>query len=151
MCPKCGYVLYQNPKPVITAIIEKNGKVLFGKRSKDPYFGKWDLIGGFVDVGETLEEAVAREVKEESGLEVSSSTFYFNHTDIYKNAADGHITYNLAMHFLVEVKDGPFKPGDDIGELAWFSWDDLPQDIARFHDVLAVIKKRQEELKNSQS
>jgi NAD+ diphosphatase len=69
-CPSdnCGYVFWNNPIPVVAAIIERDGKVLLARNKEWPekVFG---LITGFLEKGETPEEAVKREVKEEVGLD----------------------------------------------------------------------------------
>jgi len=146
VCQECGFIFYQNPKPTATAIIEKNNQVLLIRRSKDPYKGDWDLVGGFVEVGETLEQAIEREVKEETGLTVTNNQYYFNWTDVYQNASDQHVSNNLGVHFLVQVKDEVPFPGDDASEVKWFDWNKLPLNIAGFHDVLKVIAKRKQDL-----
>ncbi|NMB56656.1 NUDIX hydrolase [Candidatus Beckwithbacteria bacterium] len=147
VCPSCGFIFYNNPKPTVVAIIEKEEKVLLAKRARDPYKDCWDLIGGFVETGETLEEALVREVKEEVNLDVLTATYYFNHIDTYKNAANGFVSKNLGVHFIVKVKDfNTLKPGDDVFETAWFSWANLPKDLVGFEDVVAVIQKRKKEL-----
>ncbi len=70
VCSSCEAVIYQNPKPVVAAIIEKDGKVLLARRAAGLRAGKWDLPGGFVELDETAEEALVREVREEVGCEV---------------------------------------------------------------------------------
>jgi ADP-ribose pyrophosphatase YjhB (NUDIX family) len=70
-CPHCGYGAYYNPKPVAAAIPETpDGKVVLLKRGFEPGKGKWTFPGGFVDLGESVEQAAAREVIEELEIEV---------------------------------------------------------------------------------
>ncbi|HDG98342.1 MAG TPA: NUDIX hydrolase, partial [Desulfobacterales bacterium] len=69
VCPHCGGVVekYRNPFPTVDIIIEMNGqKVLMIKRKNPPY--GWALPGGFVDYGESLEQAAIREAEEETSL-----------------------------------------------------------------------------------
>lgn len=146
VCPFCNWIFYNNPRPTVTAIIEKEDKVLLVKRSRNPYKGDWDLAGGFVEPGEILEKALKREVKEEAGLEVLESQYYFNWIDIYKNEVDSYVGNNIGIHFLVKVKDREPKPGDDASEARWFDWGNLPKNIAKFHDILKVIEKRKKDL-----
>ena len=69
VCQKCKFELYLNPKPTNAAILEnEKGEILLVKRKIPPKEGFWDLPGGFVEVGESAEEAIVREVKEELGI-----------------------------------------------------------------------------------
>ncbi|RMW97560.1 NUDIX domain-containing protein [Allofranklinella schreckenbergeri] len=72
-CPACGWTHWNNPTPVLAAIVELDGKILLARNAlwKDRFFG---LITGFMEAGETPEEGIAREVLEETGLEVLSAT-----------------------------------------------------------------------------
>ncbi len=71
MCPHCGYGAYYNPKPVAAVIPEDaDGRVILLKRGFEPGAGKWTFPGGFVDLGESVEEAASREVMEELRIEV---------------------------------------------------------------------------------
>lgn len=146
ICPFCGWIFYDNPRPTVTAIIEEKDKVLLIKRSRNPYKSDWDLVGGFVESGETLDEALRREVKEETGLEITSVNYYFNWTDVYENEADGYVSNNIGIHFLAKVEDKEPKAGDDAEEARWFTWNNLPKNIAKFDDVIKVIKKRKKDL-----
>jgi ADP-ribose pyrophosphatase YjhB (NUDIX family) len=70
-CSNCGYGAFYNPKPVAVVIpIEPNGDILLMRRGFEPRRGHWSLPGGFVDLGETIETAAAREVMEELNLRV---------------------------------------------------------------------------------
>ena len=67
-CPNCGRVVYHDPKIAATCIVERQGKVLMIKRDNQVGYGLWSMPGGYVDRGEVVEEAAAREVQEETGL-----------------------------------------------------------------------------------
>ncbi len=73
---KCDCLLckFENPKPSTAAIIIRDQKLLVAKRMEEPFLGEWDFFGGFVQKGETVEEAHKREIKEELGVE-SEITF----------------------------------------------------------------------------
>ena len=68
-CDKCKAIHYQNPKPTATLICPKKDEILFVKRAFDPEKGEWSLPGGFLELGETLEEGAKRELKEETNLD----------------------------------------------------------------------------------
>lgn len=71
VCPSCGRVIYYDPKVAAVTIVIRNEKVLLIRRAGDPGYGLWSVPGGYVDRGEVVEEAAAREVLEETGLQVS--------------------------------------------------------------------------------
>jgi ADP-ribose pyrophosphatase YjhB (NUDIX family) len=65
-CAHCGYSAYYNPKPVAGAIpVDENGRVILLRRGFDPARGRWTFPGGFVDLGESVQNAAHRETKEE--------------------------------------------------------------------------------------
>ncbi len=70
VCPKCGRVMYYDPKLAATCVVEREGRTLFVQRAMPTGYGLWSLPGGYVDRGELVEDAAAREVYEETGLEV---------------------------------------------------------------------------------
>jgi ADP-ribose pyrophosphatase YjhB (NUDIX family) len=70
-CPHCGYGAFYNPKPVAAVIpVDEDGDIILMRRGFEPRRGHWSLPGGFVDLGETVEQAAVREVAEELHLRV---------------------------------------------------------------------------------
>ncbi|OGH47203.1 MAG: hypothetical protein A3A51_01590 [Candidatus Levybacteria bacterium RIFCSPLOWO2_01_FULL_39_10] len=65
----CIHCRFNNPKPTATAVIIKDQKILVGKRTSEPFKGKWDFFGGYMGADEVPEEALKREIKEELGVE----------------------------------------------------------------------------------
>ena len=70
-CPKCKAIHYQNPKPTATLICIQNKKILLVKRAFEPAKGTWSLPGGFIELGETPEDAATRELEEAKSGETS--------------------------------------------------------------------------------
>ena len=66
-CKRCGYIHWNNPIPVVAAIVEQGDQILLARKKGWP-LNKWVLIAGFPEAGETMKEAIHREVSEESGL-----------------------------------------------------------------------------------
>ena len=84
VCNKCGFHLYENPRPTNGLIIEnEKGEILLVKRKNDPKKDYWDVPGGFVDIGETLEESMIREIKEELGVRVKDLRYVISAPDKY--------------------------------------------------------------------
>ncbi len=83
-CESCGFVYFFNPSAATVAVIvNSRGELLTVRRAKEPARGTLDLPGGFCDCGETAEEGLAREVKEETGLDIGSVRFLFSLPNIY--------------------------------------------------------------------
>lgn len=103
-CANCGFVYYFNPSAATVALIlnEKN-ELLVCRRAKEPAKGTLDLPGGFIDMGETGEEGVAREVLEETGLKVKETSYLFSLPNIY--VYSGFPVHTLDMFFLCTVDD----------------------------------------------
>jgi NADH pyrophosphatase NudC (nudix superfamily) len=68
ICVACGHIHYHNPAPTAGALVVRNGELLLVRRAIEPYFGYWDIPGGFIESGEGPAETAVREVREETGL-----------------------------------------------------------------------------------
>ena len=79
-----------NPIPVVDVIIQQDSEVLFAKRKKEPFKGYLGLPGGFVNIGETIEEAARREVKEETSLDIELTDILGVYSDPQRDPR-GHI------------------------------------------------------------
>src|SRR3990172_1841183 len=103
---KCDCLLcsFENPKVTVNAIIIKDQKILLGKRKlkDEPFYGKWDVFGGFLQKGETPEKALLREVKEELG--VGCKGYKFPVTN---------------LSYLVELDGEPKLNDDENSDIAW--------------------------------
>jgi NAD+ diphosphatase len=83
-CEACGFELYMNPAAAVAGVlVDSRGRMVVLVRGKEPGKGLWDLPGGFVDPGETAEEALAREIREEVGLEVTAMRYLGSWPNIY--------------------------------------------------------------------
>ena len=83
-CAECGYAQFFGPVAAVGAlIVNADEELLLVRRAKDPGKGKWGLPGGFVDPGETMEQAVARETKEETQLQIADLQFLMTYPNRY--------------------------------------------------------------------
>lgn len=125
-CSVCGSIFYLNSKPTASVIITRDKQVLLGRRKIEPSKGEWDVIGGFLNLGEKPEGGARREAKEETGLSVELEDMLGFFMDSY--GTTGEKTLNIC--YTAKVLGGTQMPGDDIEELRWFSHNDLPKRIA---------------------
>jgi NAD+ diphosphatase len=111
-CPACGFIYYFNPVSAVSALIEHEGKLIFIQRGREPEKGLWAFPGGFVDNHESLEEALTREVREETRLEVQSAQYLCSIPDQYPY---GGVIYQVVIsYFIVQPRDmSQVKAGDD--------------------------------------
>ena len=122
-CASCGEPSYLNPKPTASAILlDERGRVLLGRRGIEPALGLWDTPGGFTAPGESLEECVRRELREEAGVEIEVGRLVVTVPDEYGNT--GEMTVNA--FYECRIVSGDPQPDDDVAELRWFEPDELP-------------------------
>lgn len=121
-----------NIKVTVDAIIADNGRILFIKRGRDPYKGFWALPGGFVEYGETTEEAVIREVKEETGLTCKILQLI----GVYSAPDRDPRGHTISVAYAMIVESGRMSAGDDAQEARWFDVTKLPHNIAFDHSKM---------------
>ncbi len=124
-CSTCGFTYYANPSSATVAfILNEKDELLVVRRKNDPAKGTLDLPGGFVDMDETGEEGVAREVKEETGLEVTGVTYQFSIPNLYLYSS--FLVHTLDMFYLVSVKDlTHVEAMDDAEESFWIPLENI--------------------------
>jgi ADP-ribose pyrophosphatase YjhB (NUDIX family) len=135
-CPRCGAEVhvYSNPVPTIDVIIEilgeggENGIVLI-RRKNDPK--AWALPGGFVDYGETLEQAAVREVREETGLEIEAAEQFHTYSDPRRDPR----RHTISTVFTARARGKP-RAGDDAERAGIFGEKNLPLPLAFDHEQI---------------
>jgi ADP-ribose pyrophosphatase YjhB (NUDIX family) len=122
-CKKCNEPLYENPVPAnCLVVIDKKERVLLIKRNVEPKKGFWCLPGGFMELGETPEEAALRELNEETGLSGRIDMLLgvtSNHNKLYGTV--------LMLGYLIKSFSGVLKAGDDASDVAYFHPDTMPE------------------------
>jgi len=109
----------------VGAIIICDGKILLEKRKGEPGKGKWSVPGGLVELGERAEDAVIREVKEETGLDVAGPELIDVVDNIVRDE-NGEIKWHfIIIDYFVKLKGGELRAADDAEELKWVPLDDV--------------------------
>ena len=124
-CENCGFVYYANPSSATAAfIVNEKNELLVVRRGKEPAKGTLDLPGGFVDMDETAEEGMRREVREETGLDVREMKYLFSVPNIYRYS--GIDIHTLDMFYLCRLKgEIEVKAADDASECFWLPISDI--------------------------
>jgi mutator protein MutT len=109
----------------VGALILSEGKILLEKRRNEPAKGKWSIPGGVVEVGESPEEAVIRETKEETGLDVEAPRLVDVVCQVDRDA-DGRVKYHFVIiDYLVKVRRGEAKATSDAEDVRWVAFDEV--------------------------
>ena len=117
-CPSCGYTQYPRISPCVIGLVTRGSEVLLARSASFPE-GMYSTLAGFVEPGETLEQAFAREVQEEVGVSIKNIS--------YKSSQPWPFPHSLMVGFQAEFADGDIKvDGVEIQEADWFLIDQLP-------------------------
>lgn len=117
-CPSCGFLAYPKLAPAVMALVRKEDKILL---ARSPHFSKgmYSLLAGYLDVGETLEQCVEREVQEEVGIKVGNIRYF--------GSQPWPFTGSLMVGFTCDWIEGDIvKDPVEIEEANWFAKEDLP-------------------------
>lgn len=140
-CETCGFEFFKNPAIGVGALIfDKQNRLLAIRRAKNPAKGTLAFVGGFVDIGETLEQAVIREAKEELGLDIIPEKLIasFPNSYIYQDMDQ----YPLDFFFLCKAKDASelILQQNEISEALWIDKDKINIDAFGLPSNRAVLK-----------
>ena len=132
-CPACGFIHFRDPKLAVGALMVEDGRVLLVRRGVIPRKGYWAMPSGFVEYDEQPRPALAREIREETGLEAAVGRVI----DVYPIAAPHK--KGVFLLFEARVTGGELRPGDDVSEARWFSVDDIPWEEMAFPQLKEVL------------
>jgi ADP-ribose pyrophosphatase YjhB (NUDIX family) len=137
-CSKCGFIFWNNPKPVVSILIEKQNKILMIKRGKTPLKDYWVLPGGYIDYEEEPETAIIRETKEETGLSIMIS----NLIGVYPIDNDP-TGMHLDIIYSAKMPKQKISLNQESSSYKFFNLKNLPKLIAYQHRqaILDYIKK----------
>ncbi len=139
VCAECGFTLHFSSAIGTATFIERDdGCVLFIRRAKEPAKGKLAPPGGFVDIGETAEQGMRREIREEVGLEVADVRYLCSHMNryVYKDVA-----YPVLDLFFVARALTPenARALDDVAGLIWLQPDAVAMEEIAFPSMRAAL------------
>lgn len=128
-CPACGTAVkaYRNPVPTVDIIIEINGGIVLISRKNTPL--GWALPGGFVDYGETLEDAAVREAWEETAIRIGD----LHLLGCYSDPSRDNRLHTISTVFIAAGEGNP-RAGDDAAAIAVFPLNALPSGLCFDHD-----------------
>lgn len=136
-CQDCGKIFYHNPNVIAGCIVEHDGKYLMCQRAIKPRPGSWTLPAGFMECGETVEEAAKREVWEETGARVDIISPY----SVFSVPQIDEV-YIIFRASLIEFSD---EPGPETAQVELLSPDEIPWDNIFYPAIKDIFQRYIEE------
>jgi 8-oxo-dGTP diphosphatase len=130
----------KRPLVGVGAIIFNRDRILMAQRGKQPLQGWWSLPGGALELGESLEDAVCREVLEETGLVVRPVKLFEVFERIIRDAAGAPEYHYVLIDYVCRATGGELRPGDDVCAVEWVRRPDLAM-LQITEGTLAVIER----------
>jgi ADP-ribose pyrophosphatase YjhB (NUDIX family) len=138
-CGACGFLYYFNPTIAVAGFIfAPDGRALFIRRAKEPAKGKLAVPGGFVDVGESAEEALRRETREEVNVELADLSYLCSHVNSYDY---GGVTYPVLDLFFtaLAVQTNEAKALDGVESIQWLDPQAVNLDEMAFTSIRSAL------------
>lgn len=145
-CEACGFMLYFNSASAVAAmIVDATGRLLLIRREREPGKGRLAMPGGFVDAGESAEEALLREVREEVGLELRDVMYFASYANRYLYAG---VTYDTLDFFFLCASEDPSRASalDAVASVEWrdpLTVADQDMAFASMREALRAYRARQ--------
>jgi ADP-ribose pyrophosphatase YjhB (NUDIX family) len=132
VCLNCSFIFYQDPKVVAATLFTLEGGIVLLKRGVEPALGKWVFPGGYVDRGETVQDAAIRETREESQVEVELGPLLNVYS--YRHSSSVIVVYTA------QVVTGKLAAGDECVEAKTFAPDKIPWEDLAFDSTRDALK-----------
>lgn len=133
VCTSCGFIHYVNPKIVTGSVVRHDGRILLCRRAIEPRSGYWTLPAGYMEVGETAEQAAMREAREEANAEIAIDRLLAVYT-ITRIA-------QVQIMYLAHLRRPGLSPGPESLEVRLSHWDDIPWDDLAFPSVRWALEQ----------
>lgn len=127
ICADCGFINYENPKIVVGAVVEWDGRILMCRRAIPPRTGYWTIPAGYLELNETTEHGAAREAWEEScaRIEIDGLLAVYNIPRLSQ----------VQLIYRAKLISPEIEPGPESLEVALYDWDEIPWDDLAFPSV----------------
>lgn len=129
-CRSCGWTDWINPAPTASVLILRGSSVLLVRRAFPPARGAWDAPGGFIERGETPEQAAVRETREELGVTILIERLVGIFPDTYAYGGERQPSLNIYYAARLRARAAAVRPADDVSGFGWFALDRLPRRLA---------------------
>ena len=133
-CATCRRFYYRNPVPASACFVSRDGELLLTRRGVEPCKGEWGLPGGYVEVGETTEEAALRELAEETGLQADAARLIGASTQPSRQS--GAVTI---LGYVIDKWHGTPLADSDVTEVRFFARNERPPLAFLAHRELLAI------------
>ncbi len=124
-----------NPGVTVNWVITKGNKILLQRRAKPPFENRWEIGGGFVNYGETVEDALIREVKEETGFDIEPEEII----GVYSDPKRDPRKHSISIFFAVKIIGGKLRINKEVKEFKWFQKNEIDFNSLGF-DHAKIIK-----------
>ena len=130
---------HENPDSTVDVILQRDSHILLIKRMKDPFKDHFALPGGFINIGERAEDAMRREAKEETSLEIEPIDIL----GVYSDPQRDPRKHTISVVFVGRILQGEAKPGDDSIDVEWVHIDEIKNKKLGFdhNQILSDYKK----------
>ncbi|MCU0508537.1 MAG: NUDIX hydrolase [Anaerolineae bacterium] len=135
-CRYCGFIHFREPKVAVAALISREGRILLVKRAAPPRVGFWALPAGYMDADELPEEALIREVAEETGVTVRVEGLRG-----VAPLAGWAARRGILLLYRAEATGGVLAPADDVSDAAWFGREDVPWAELAFESTAEFVRE----------
>ena len=139
-CRNCEFVYYLNAAAAVAAIIiNEKEEMLLCRRAYDPYKGTLDLPGGFIDLNESAEKALRREVEEEIGAGIKTMRYFCSYPNVYPYS--GFEVRTLDIFFLCTLpSNAVLVPKDDVSDLYFISINKVNENEIKLSSIRKVVE-----------
>jgi ADP-ribose pyrophosphatase YjhB (NUDIX family) len=139
-CAVCSFTYYHNVATGVGAILDLAGKILLIRRGKDPGKGRLDLPGGFVDPGESAEEALRREIQEELGIDAGPLEYVGSYPNVYEYRSVVYRTCDVFFHSRIDSLPTSLDQ-TEVQEMVLTELREVPLDEIAFQSVRACLSR----------